>query len=77
MNHKPETGNQVVITSLFTILLLLLAPSIAFAGVINTKIDLTCSVDKKNDIAVKAKIANKGNSTAYRVILSLFMEDWA
>jgi len=62
---------------ILAILLLLIAPSIAFAGVINTKIELSCSVDKKNDIAVHAKIANKGNSTAYRVTLSLFMEDWA
>jgi hypothetical protein len=77
MNHKPETGNQAVITSLFTILLLLLAPSVALPGVINTKIDLSCAVDKKNDIAVHAEIANKGNSTAYKVTLSLFMEDWA
>ena len=77
MNNKPETGNQVVITSLFTILLLLLAPSVALPGVINTKIDLSCAVDKKNDIAVHAKITNKGNSTAYKVTLSLFMEDWA
>lgn len=59
------------------IILLLMAPSGLFAGVINTKIDLSCAVDKKNDIAIQAKIANKGNSTAYRVTLSLFMEDWA
>jgi len=59
------------------IILLLIAPSIAFAGVINTKIDLSCAVDKKNDIAVHAEIANKGNSTAYRLTLSLFVEDWA
>lgn len=62
---------------LILIILLLLAPCGISAGVINTKIDLSCAVDKKNDIAVQAKIANKGNSTAYRVTLSLFMEDWA
>ncbi|MDP3282949.1 MAG: hypothetical protein Q8M56_00780, partial [Desulfobacterales bacterium] len=55
----------------------LLIPSALNAGVINTKIEPSCSVDKKNDIAVHAKIANKGNSTAYKVTLSLFMEDWA
>lgn len=59
------------------IILLLLAPCGVSAGVINTKIDLSCVVDKKNDISVNAKIANKGNSTAYKVTLSLFMEDWA
>ena len=59
------------------IILLLIAPSEAFAGVINTKIDLSCAADKKNDFSVNAKIANKGNSTAYKLTLSLFMEDWA
>lgn len=64
-------------TKFILAILLLIAPSGASAGVINTKIELSCAVDKKNNIAVHAKIANKGNSTAYRVTLSLFMEDWA
>lgn len=68
--------------SLFTFYLLLftlflLIPSGVSAGFIDTKIELSCLVDKKNDIAVSAKITNKGNSTAYRVTLSLFLEDWA
>lgn len=69
MNQKPNI--------LFTILLLLLIPSIAVSGVINTKIDLSCKVDKKNDIAVHAVISNTGNSTAYKTTLSFFMENWA
>jgi len=59
---------------LFSFLLILSALN---AGFINTKIELSCAVDKKNDIAVHAKIANKGNSIAYKVTLSLFMEEWA
>jgi len=74
---NPEIKYMRYPAKFILLILLFLLPSAASAGYIDTKIDLSCAVDKKNDIAVNAMIANKGNSTAYRVTLSLFMEEWA
>jgi len=59
------------------ILLVLCLSDPVFSGIIRTKIVCRHTVDRTGKVGIEVEVKNAGDATAYNVVVSIFLADWA